>query len=403
MKKPTPPVALHLQRDPGPSKLALFQLGFRPFFLLAGLWSAIGLTLWIGALLWGWGLPVYYTPMIWHAHEMLFGFAAAVVIGFLLTAARNWTGLETLKGAPLALLAGLWVAGRATPFLALPPLAIAIVELAFLPAAALAIAIPIVQARQRHNLVFAPLLLALFGADLLVHLDRLGVTTSTATTGLDLAVWLLVFLMALMGGRVIPFFIERGLGLTDPIPARRGLAGASLAAIAATAAADLADAPAAATALAAFVSALALSWRLARWHRQGVWGNPMLWVLYVGYAWLAIGLVLTALSAVNASAPQAGTHAFTAGALGTLTLGMMARVSLGHTGRQIAADGVLKAAFGLVSAAALVRVIGPLSLPPGAQMISLAVAAALWTGAFGLFFVRFLPILLTPRADGRPG
>ncbi|MEN8176658.1 MAG: NnrS family protein, partial [Pseudomonadota bacterium] len=166
---------------------ALFELGFRPFFLLAGLWSVLGMALWLATLAGSWLDAPYYSPIIWHAHEMLFGFAVAVVTGFLLTAVRNWTGIDTLNGKPLAALALLWLAGRLAPLAGLPPPAIALVDLAFLPAAALAVALPIIKARQAQNLVFGPLLLLLFIANLLVHLDKLGVTQATAMPGLHFA------------------------------------------------------------------------------------------------------------------------------------------------------------------------------------------------------------------------
>ncbi|MEA3276303.1 MAG: NnrS family protein [Pseudomonadota bacterium] len=384
-------------------RFPLLQLGFRPFFLLAALWSACGLALWITALNQGFPFAVDYPPLTWHAHEMIFGFATAVVTGFLLTAARNWTGTDTLSGAPLGGLSLLWLAGRLAPFSGIPPFWVSLVDLAFLPLAATAVALPIIRARQRNNLVFGPLLLVLFLANLLVHLELLGMASGTAQMGLELGIWLLVFLMTLMGGRVIPFFIERGLGLTSPLPRRPRLDAASLIAVGVAAAADLLLGDSLLLTVLAIAAGSLLAVRVAGWHRREIWRNPMLWILYLGYGWLAVGFLLTGAASFQLLPPSLATHAFTSGALGLLTLGMMARVSLGHTGRNITAGRALTAAFVLVSAASLVRVAGPLIVPASDYLLVVSLAGGLWTLAFAVLFIVLLPILTSPRLDRQPG
>jgi uncharacterized protein involved in response to NO len=380
---------------------APFALGFRPFFLAAGVYAVLLMALWVlvlrGSLDLG-GL----SPFIWHGHEMVFGFTVSVIAGFLLTAAQNWTGIRTPSGTPLAMLFLLWVAGRVS-FLVpgLPAWLVATVDLAFLPALALALALPILRARQLHNFPFPIMLLVLTAANALVHAEALGWTSGTARPGLHLAVYVVVTMIVIMGGRVIPSFTDNKLRtrarrwktIERLVPvATLGALGSALIAPDSTVTACLA-------ALAAVVHAI----RLAGWFTSKFWSVPLLWILHLGYAWVVFGFALLALSAAGLSTPSVNAlHAFTAGAIGALTLGMMARVSLGHTGRMLEPAPVMTRAFVLINLAALIRVTLPLFFP-GVYLQIMTVAGLAWVAAFGLFVAVYAPMLLRPRVDGKPG
>lgn len=382
---------------------ALFELGFRPFFLFAGLSSLLLILVWLWVL-GGHGEALrYYPGRDWHAHEMLFGFVAAVAAGFLLTAVRNWTGIQTLRHVPLALLSLLWLLGRLAPLAAgwLPGWLIALLDVAFLPAVALAIAAPIRAKAQANNYVF-PLLLLLMGlANLLTHLQYLGLSGQTAAAGIALMLYLVIVLIMIMGGRVIPFFSERGVMGLQPRswPLVEKLAPGSVALAGLVAAfwpENIVLAP-----LALFAAGVH-GLRLYGWYDRKIWAVPMVWVLQLGYLWLVIGLALLALVPFGILAREFAVHALTTGGIGLLTLGMMARVALGHSGREIAASRSVFRAFVLLALAAPVRVFLPLLLPEF-YLSSLMIAGGLWAAAFLLFVLVYAPILWRPRIDGRPG
>lgn len=392
-------MASPLRPAPSPTGYAPFALGFRPFFLAAGVFAVVLMGAWLlilhGRLDTGaWAAPV------WHGHEMLFGFTVAVIAGFLLTAAQNWTGLATPSGAPLAGLFLLWLAGRAGFLLpGLPPLAVALVDLAFLPVLALTLAAPIVRANQRHNAVFPLLLLVLAAANALVHLQALDLAV-TADLGLHLAAYAVVGMITVIGGRVIPSFTDNRLGTR----ARRAKPLEILVVLATVAAllAALAAPDSGVTALLAAAACAVHGVRLAGWYTHKFWAVPLLWILHLGYAWIPIGFALLALAALDlvpSSSPAL--HAFTAGGIGVLTLGMMARVSLGHTGRLLEAPQVMAWAFVAINGAALLRVVLPVLAPDVA--FGMIASGVLWMTAFGLFVIVYVPMLLRPRADGKPG
>jgi uncharacterized protein involved in response to NO len=395
---------LHLE-DPRknlpPSGWAPFALGFRPFFLAAGLYAVLMMGLWL-LVLRGSLVPGELPPPVWHGHEMLFGFAVAVIAGFLLTAARNWTGIATPSGPPLAALFLLWLAGRLGFLIpGLPAPLVALLDLAFLPVLAWVLAAPIHKAKQLHNYPFPIMLLALTLANALVHGDALGWTPGTARTGLHLAAYGVVAMIMVMGGRVIPSFTDNKLGsrarrwplLERLLPAVT--LGTLLAALLAPASPL--------TALAAALAAAMHGARLAGWYTRKLWSVPLLWILHLGYAWIVLGFALLALSAAGlGSAASSALHAFTAGAIGTLTLGMMARVSLGHSGRMLEPAPLMTWAFVAVNLAALSRVALPLVFP-AAWSAGITAAGLLWMAAFGLFSALYMPILLRPRIDGKPG
>ena len=389
-----------LKQRPPLTGWAPFALGFRPFFLSAGIYAVLLMALWL-LVLRGVLTPGELPPPVWHGHEMLFGFAVAVIAGFLLTAAQNWTGIRTPSGWPLAALFLLWLAGRLA-FLVpgMPPALVAGIDLAFLPVLALTLALPILKAKQLHNYPFPFMLLALAAANALVHGEALGIA-DTARQGLHLAVYVVVVMITLMGGRVIPSFTDNKLQTRARrwktvewlVPAVT--VGALIAALLAP--------DSRVTALLAAVAATLHAIRLVGWYTPKLWSVPLLWILHLGYAWIAFGFALLALSAAGLSpAAVNALHAFTVGGIGVLTLGMMARVSLGHTGRLLEPAPVMTRAFVLINLAALVRVTLPLFFPRVYMQIMTAAGLA-WVAAFGLFAWVYAPMLLRPRVDGKPG
>jgi uncharacterized protein involved in response to NO len=379
-----------------------FGLGFRPFFLLAGLAAPLLLALWLFA--WhgaGSAATAYYGHLYWHSHEMLFGYTAAVVAGFLLTAVRNWTGQPTPAGAALAALAALWLAGRLLPwFEAAPQALIAALDLAFLPALAMVLARPLWSGANRVNRLFLPLLLGMALANALMHAQALGWSTTSAARGSALMLDLVILLLVFVAGRILPFFTEKAVPGATP-KRRPWLEASGLTLIGLLATQHLLPSPAwliAATWLLLGVS----QWlRLWGWHDRGVWRLPILWVLFTGYAWLASGMVLSGLSALGLFPASLATHALTAGGIGVFTLGMMARVALGHTGRPLRASLSTTVAFTLANLAAAARVAGP-ALLPAWYVGWILLAGLLWVAAFVLFVVTYAPVLLRPRVDGRP-
>jgi uncharacterized protein involved in response to NO len=326
-----------------------------------------------------------------------------VIAGFLLTAVCNWTDLPTPGGHALAGVVLLWLAGRIAPFTAgfLPHGIIAVLDIAFLPVLAVTLAIPLLRKRQTQNLVFLVILAALTLANVLVHLQLLGITRDTAKTGLVLAVYLVVVLITILGGRVIPFFTERGIA-GAVTRSWRPVEYLCLGSLAGLTLLELAHAPPVAPVAFAVVAAAAHGMRLFGWHQKQVWSVPLVWVLHAGYGWLVAGFILTALAAAGAANPALAIHAFTAGGIGTLTLGMMARVSLGHTGRALRAGPAMTAAFVLVNLAAVARVFLP-AINPGHYITWLILAAILWSTAFTVFVIHYAGVLIRPRIDGRPG
>jgi len=398
------PIDTTAAADSSPPAFALFALGFRPFFLVAAL-AAVGLMgLWLADYGGAFTFRNYYGGTYWHAHEMVFGYAAAVVAGFLLTAVRNWTSIDTPRGASLAALIVSWLAGRAAPFASgvLPGWLIAAVDTSFLPVLAVSLAVPLLRRRQWRNIAFVPILLVLAAANVLVHLDVLGVLPGRAATGLYLGVDLIVLLIAVVGGRVIPFFTQRALANARP-RVWKPVEWVSIGSIITFAALAVAAATPRLIVVVAIVAAFAHAVRLWGWSDRRMWSVPLLWVLYAGYGWLVIGFAAEAISLAGMARPQLALHAFTAGAIGVLTLGMMGRVSLGHTGRPLHAAPPLVGAFFLVNAAAVLRVLGGWWVPDEWYVSMIMAAGAAWIAAFVLFLAVYAPILVRPRIDGREG
>ena len=379
----------------------LWATGFRPFFLLAPLLAVLLMPWWAAVLAGAAKAPTAFDPISWHAHEMLFGYTAAIIAGFLLTAVPKWTSREVVSPRGLLALTALWLGGRlAMNVPGLPTALVAVVDLAFLPALAWVVARPIIGARSRNNYAFVPLLAVATLANLALHL-RAGGLFVIPPRGLAVGVDAVTLIMVTIGGRIIPQFTANRLHLDADRSPR--LAKVSLGLIWALLAADLLGLHADLTRWLALAAGIALLVRMRGWLPVPALRVPMLWILHAGWAWIGVALLLRGLvGVVPGLAPTLATHAMTAGAVGALTLGMIARVSLGHTGRLIKATPVIATAFVLVVLAAGIRVLVPL-LAPGAVVLSHGVAATAWALAMLLFLWRCAPILLTPRADKKAG
>jgi len=383
-----------------PEGLALLRLGFRPFYMGGALLAALIVPLWVamflGQLQWTPNAP----PLLWHAHEMLFGFAVAIIVGFLLTAARNWTGLATPRGPALAALVLLWLAARIASLVG-PYALYALLDLALLPLVALILLRLLLRARNHRNLPLVLLLLLLAVANLLFHLALLQVLQLSALTPLYAALALIVMIECVMSGRVIPAFtmaVTPGLKLVASPSVERLTLGATALGLALWVIA----APAAWTlGVLALASILHLK-RLLNWRPAVTAKRPILWILHAAYAWIALGLALLALAQVGLVSVSAGVHALAVGATGNLIIGMITRTARGHTGRPLQVSRAEVLAYVLVLSAAVLRVLLPL-LAPALLTASLLAAAAAWSGAFLIYLWIYTPWLLRTRRDGKDG
>ena len=389
-----------IEEPPAPQpRFALWDLGFRPFYLLASVFAALSIPLWalqFSGLL----TPGSLAAPVWHAHEMLFGFALAVIVGFLFTAGRNWTNQPTPSGPALAALAGLWVAGRVlvlTPF----GWAAAVVNVAFPLAAAVALAIPFIKARNRRNYFFVGLLVLMSVAAGFVHLAQLGVVSLPAWAGLQLGLDVVLFIVSVMGGRVIPMFTNNGVPGASA-SRKPFVEKAALGLVLALLAADVGGIKGVPLAVVAALACLAHAVRWALWQPWKTLKFPLVWVLHLAYVWVPVHLALRALAELGVVASSSATHALTVGAVGGLIIGMMTRTARGHTGRPLRADRFDITCYVLVSLAAVVRIALPL-LAPEHTLLVVQCSAILWSAGFGLYAVRYWPLLTRARLDGKPG
>ena len=351
-------------------------------------------------------LPSALAPTLWHVHEMIYGFAFATVAGFLLTAIPNWTGRLPLKGPPLAVLAALWLAGRLAVLFSgsIGAPAAALVDLAFPAAFAAVIARELIAGRNWRNLPMLVALALLLCGSTLVHLEAIGYS-ATAPAGNRLGIATILLLIALVGGRIVPSFTRNWLAKTRPggaLPSqsdRLDLA-ALVVAVAGLGAWVIAPESAAAPWL-ELAAGFAVAIRLSRWCGLATLGEPLVFVLHVGYAWLALGLLLLGFNGLHAFLPQtAALHALTAGAIGTMTLAVMTRATLGHSGQALTAGQGTVAIYTLVTLAAVSRLVAPLC---GEYFLLLTlIAGAAWAGAFGLFALLYGGALMRPREQTGP-
>ena len=380
--------------------LALWNLGFRPFYVLAGLFATLSVPVWMAQYA-GWlhGYAIIAGPL-WHAHEMLFGYAFAVIVGFLFTAGRNWANQPTPTGRTLAAIAALWLAARVlvlTPY----ALAAAAFDTAFAFAAAIGIAVPFVRSGNRRNYFFVALLLGMGLANLAFHLGMAGLLDLPVQRGLQVGLDLVLFIMVVMGGRVIPMFTMNGIPgvFCARVPSLERLAPGSVLVLLA---ADVAGAPDAVIGAIAAAAAAAHAARLGLWRPWLTLAKPIVWILHFAYAWIVLALALRALAAFDLVPAGLAIHALTVGAIGGLTLGMMTRTSLGHTGRPLQTGNAELFCYVAIQFAAVTRVFLPLAFP-SLYLHAIIGSGLLWSLAFGVFTLTYWPILSRPRLDGKPG
>jgi uncharacterized protein involved in response to NO len=375
-----------------------WSIGFRPFFFFGIAAAIILIPAWLFLFLTGNASGLYLPGSVWHGHEMIYGFATAIVLGFILTASQNWTGKPGINGPRLMALVSFWLLGRllnAIPNV-YPPL-VAICDLALLPLATYFLVGYLGRSDQRHNIIFLVLLSTMAIGNLLVHLGSLGLFSGYEQTGLYLGLNVVVLMMAVIGGRVIPFFSSRVV----PDYAKKTKNFEHHLTLASVGGYVLCSIFVPFSQLAAIFAAFAAIITFGRWWtwlHKGVWQRPILWVLYVGYLWLVVGFVLAALAGFGLVPITAAIHGFTAGAMATMIIGMVSRVSLGHTGRPIQASARTRAAYILIILSGIVRVVGAV-LSNEDYFATLVVSGVFWTLSFVLLGTEYLPIFLKPRAD----
>jgi uncharacterized protein involved in response to NO len=394
-------------RTAGPSpQLGLLRKGFRPFFLMAAIYATAIMPAWLLVIFGVLRPTAYLDAPTWHAHEMIFGYVVAVISGFLLTAVGNWTQRETVIGGKLLALAALWALGRVTMAVpaALPRGVAAAVDLAFVPVLIVVLARPLFAARSHKNLVMLAVLAALAATNGVMHLEALGIAKPGAgRTAAHVAIEVVAFLSLVIAGRIIPMFTRNATGASGIEPIRSLDIAAVVGLLLLIALDVVAITDARITGVVAGAAGIVTLARAARWGIRHTGSHPLLWILHAGYGWIGIALLLRAAPVMGlAVAGSLATHALTVGAIGALTLGMMARVALGHTGRPLRAPPPMKTAFALITLAALARVAGPL-LSPETYTATLVVAGVAWTFAFAIYVVSYAPILVGPRVDGKEG
>ena len=385
--------------------MPLLALGFRPFYLVAALFAIVAVPLWVLTFLGEARTGNYLQGLTWHSHEMIFGFAPAVIAGFLLTAVRNWTGQPTPTGVPLAALVLLWIVARVLMQTG-PADAAAVTDILFLPALGTAVAIPIWRSRNKRNYKILAVLAVLTLANVFYHLASLNLIPSGfARMSMTAALDVIAILIAIVGGRVIPAFI--GNAVKDSNPRHiRSVEVVSVGALVVILALGILTPwmPVADNVwfLILVIAAVGQLVRLLLWRPLSALGNPLLWMLPAAYAWLPVSLALRALELQSIVPSGAAIHAFTVGAITSLMIAMITRSALGHSGRPLVAGPAEIAAFVLLQLSAIVRVLAA-PIMPGAYREAMIVAGLLWTLAFVVFLMRYWPILTQPRIDGRPG
>ncbi len=387
-----------------PQGWPLLRLGFRPFYLGGALLAALIVPMWV-ALFLGWAplasmVTPTVAPLLWHAHEMLFGFAVAIIVGFLMTAGKAWTGLATPRGPALAALALLWLAARVASVVG-PYAVYAALDLALLPVVALVLIRLLLRARNHRNLPLGVILVLLATANTAFHLSVMGVLAVSPLTPLHAGLALIVMIECVMAGRVIPAFtmaVTPGLKLVAPLWRERAVLASTALGLALWV---LVPASGLGMAVLLLASGLHLG-RLQAWQPAVTAKRPILWILHAAYAWIPVGLALLGLSQMGWVPVTAGVHALAVGATGGLIIGMVTRTARGHTGRPLAVSPSEVVAYGLVMLAAGLRVLPPL-LTPAWYSASVVAAAVLWSAAFLIYLWVFTPWLMQTRLDGKDG
>lgn len=386
----------------------LLAYGFRPFFLATGIYGLGVIAWWLAVHTGHAEVPTPFDPLLWHGHEMVFGFIAAAVGGFLLTAVPNWTTTAPATGKWLAPAVFAWLAGRLAIGLAghLPYGVVAGVDLAYFPVLAFLVGRPILHAANPRHYAFPGLLVVLFAANLLMHLEIGGATAGTARPGLYLGIYVIALILALVAGRIVPNFTRNALraqGIEASVETDERIEKGAIGALLLTAVVDVAGGSALATGFPTLVAGILFLLRMRKWQTGKVLGQPILWVLHLGHFWLGAGFAIKGLGDLTGFVPATTAfHGLFIGAFATMILAVMTRAALGHSGRPLVVARPIVLAYLLVSGATLLRVFGP-ALAPAHHGTWVVAAGFLWLTAFALFLAVYWPILTRPRLDGRPG
>lgn len=396
----TNPALNKASAPPVPQGMPWLRLAFRPFYLGAALLAALIVPLWVAVFLGAINWQPTPPALLWHAHEMLFGFAIAVIVGFLMTAGKSWTGLATPRGPALGLLFLLWLSARVASLVA-PYAVFAVLDLALLPIVGLIFLRLLIRSRNWRNVPLALILLLLSLVNLAFHLSANGLIDLAPMRSLYAALGFIVIIECVMAGRVVPFFTTSALPnlkiVTLPWLDRSALAATVVGMTLWVA--DWHSGLASAALVLAFALNLVRQWR---WHPLATLGRPILWILHGAHLWLTLGLGLLALAQAGLVPASLGVHALGVGATGGLILGMMTRTARGHTGRPLTADTPEIAAYVLIMIAALLRVVLPM-LAPSLYVYSLVAAAGAWSAAFLIYLWQYTPWLVSARPDGKDG
>ena len=386
--------------------MVLFQIAFRPFFLAASLYAVLAVFLWLGVYALNWPLaPAGMSIFAWHAHEMIFGYSLAVVAGFTLTAVKNWTGQETISGLPLAALVLVWCLARFFFFFdqwfswQFAFLLDALFTLGLL----LALLLPLLRAKYRSGFPLIFLLCILLLANGLFFIGLGQKSFHLMQTGTQLGLYVLVALILMVGRRVIPFFIERGLSLSGSIVNLAWVDRISIPGYLLFVGLELIMPNTLALALVCLLMVTVLSLRLIAWYQAGIRTHPLLWILFAGYGSMVLGFLLKGLSVFLDIYPFLSLHAFAYGGVGLTTLGMMARVAWGHTGHDVRQpDPRVLWSFSILFIGFLFRVLVPLLLPQEYR-VWIVLSQLCWISAFLIFLWIYVPVLLRPRATDKHG
>ncbi len=383
----------------------ILMRGFRLFFLGAAVLAILSMITWMGVYLLQWPIGLAgISTFQWHAHEMIFGYSIAVIAGFLLTAASNWTGQETLAGAGLGWLFASWALARLL-MLAGTHLILyaALADITFMLALGIAVARPIIKVRQWRQAPVLLILGLLLVTNVSFYLGAIGLLSQGARWGVYGGLYLILGIILFMGSRVIPFFTKGGVGYPVEMKNARWNDIATLILYPLFALCEVFLPQHSTGALLAAGLVISNSIRVSGWHTPGIWKKPLLWGLFAAFVMINLGFALRAMSLVTAISTYLPIHAFAVGGVGIITLSMMARVTLGHTGRDIhQSPPVVTPLLIAMILATTVRVFLPL-LDPAHYRLWIAISAALWIIGYALFAGFFIPILLQPRADGKPG
>ncbi|HKI73490.1 MAG TPA: NnrS family protein [Pseudomonadales bacterium] len=387
--------------------LPLFRLAFRPFFLFGATFAVIAMAAWIATLNGWWNVSLYGGPFFWHVHEMLFGFVAAIVVGFLLTAVRNWTSEDSVSGLSLAILVLVWAVPR-VGFLVVRDMSVvlAAIDISFMLVAAVLLAIPILAVRQWRNLFFVPILVLFAAANAMMHVGQINQDHRLVVEGAHGALGLICVLMVTMGGRIIPSFTANG----TRTPRVEGLAWLDTLALGSVWVLVIVLMGGLEERLPGWImaglfglAALANFFRWVRWRFWITMNVVLLWTLHFAYFFIIAGFATLAASSAGAAIPaSAAWHLVTVGGMGGLILSMVSRVSLGHTGRDIIAMRGMIPAYVCVSLAAMVRSVCVI-LRPGDYLLWINTSGALWIVAFGSFALCYVAVLTRARVDDPQG